>query len=499
MGAHNFKSAALHYGDKPSLEQIKTAPKLSVEEVPSLQLVPPSTYAALSAHTYQLNDGTRKEATKTAAGSAPKGAKGPTAVHKKVPASSEGLPKGWQVLLDCSSFNLNREGYFAVAYVNRAARHCIIAQRGTYEVLGLRAGVWVYFDEITIQFCLAKEFSHQVHQNLQRHITTGEEWVVSYTGHSLGAVIAATRAVEEGTFAVTFESPGTRKFFEQVVGSDPRALDAALLTYLSPPNPINTLKPHCGCLVMVPSLAAALPSSLLLNPSASDGGGAAGLQTAPAAPTASYRNFFSPSRLRLPSIRAQEYMRDYMLRGVGVGVPELQQYVSKIEPVIREMIEQTYQVHSIHNICRYFAKGEEQDEEQLVLRWPSHLMQFVEYYNTSRAMEDPENQLMYVDQAYKGMLERLYLTKRREHYRLPLQYVCQEGIRFVRAWHVLTPEEKSTLPLSLLHHKTLNTIRVDGDDLVSDVLTALQAKQYLAIVTVRHKELGANTVPSSKL
>ncbi|CAD2218572.1 hypothetical protein ADEAN_000606300 [Angomonas deanei] len=107
-------------------------------------------------------------------------------------------------------------------------------------------------------------------------------------------------------------------------------------------------------------------------------------------------------------------------------------------------------------------------------------MQFMEYYNTSRAVEDPDNQSMYVFSAYQTMLKQLYDTVDRPLDRIPLRYIHRGCVEFLEQWREMTVEERHALPIGLVHHKALNTIRIEDGYLVSDVLTGLQAKQYLS-------------------
>lgn len=506
-----------------SLEEVARRPKLSVGEVPSLNLVAHSTYATFAALVY------------------------------KDPRAGLKCPEGWEVFVECTSLHLDREGYYAVAYINRAMKHCVIAQRGTSEVLALRAGIWVYFEEPTIQFYLAEQFSRQVALAISL-MRDAEEWVVSYTGHSLGAVLAACRAVEEDTFAVTFESPGSLAFLKKAEKVRPDSIDTHLIAYLRPPNPINTLKPHCGYMVMLPAvhpngtpvsarrdgssattgsatslmilpptddsppeLAAHSPIMSELPPprkeegkespvaggsapaasppptsAASPGAGGEGRAAAPAAP-AQAPSRFSPSRFRMPSLRPQGYLRDYVLGSAGLGIPELQQYVTKVEPLIREMLERTQQLHSIHSILEHFlshhggAGSGESGGEMVVVRWPTHLMQFMEYYNTVRALEDPDNQFIHINAAYKSMMRRIFAVAPRPTDTIPLKYINTNSKRLVQLWWSWDATRRKALPLSLLEHKALNCIRVDGDCLRVSVLEPFQAKQFLSVLVARPK------------
>lgn len=162
-----------------------------------------------------------------------------------------------------------------------------------------------------------------------------------------------------------------------------------------------------------------------------------------------------------------------------MGIPELQQYVSKVEPMIREMLEHTQQVHSIHSMRAHFEKGDEPGEEEVVLRWPEHLLQFMEFYNTFRALEDPENQESHVREAYRSMMVRLYCTEPRRRDCIPLRYIDRTSQLVVRLWWSMDATQRKLWPLSFLDHKALNVIQIKDGYLCSYVLSALQAKQYL--------------------
>ncbi|CAM42446.1 conserved hypothetical protein [Leishmania braziliensis MHOM/BR/75/M2904] len=537
MGVFSSKHARSGDGKLLSLDVVANRPRLESHEVGFLQLTPHGVYATLAAHVY--------------------GAAAPE-MAIQVP-----LPDGWEVLLQCSSLHLDKEGYFAVAYAHRGSRHCIISERGTSEVLGLRAGVWMYFGQPTIQFFLAAQFSKAVRHKLE--VMNGGcsgSWFISYTGHSLGAVIAGCRAVEEGTLAVTFESPGAQVFIEKMLDA-PRSVDEHLITYLRAPNPINTLKPQCGYVIMIPTQQVVLPSgTLFLAPSnqaatkddderqsprsgscsrasrkpskppssstspinlsgsvspvtvsvttaaspcssasqvvaASTNTTAAATLTArsPTSPSAQTSNGSNsgpgavaantPPRWRIPSFRPQEYLRGYLFGGVGMGVPELQQYVSKVEPMIREMLEHAQQVHSIHSLRDHFQKADEPGDEEVVLRWPSHLLQFMEFYNTTRALEDPENQDAGVKEAYLSLMRRLYYTEPRRRDCIPIKYLDSRSLLVVRVWWSMDAAQRKQWPLSLMDHKALNVIQVKNSDLCSSVMTAMQAKQYLVRLVAR--------------
>lgn len=460
-------SSSPHDDDRVSVSTAAADPSTSYlqhEEVATLPLVPHFVYALLSEHVY--NDPDRRP-----------------------------LPAEWTVLMSCADVDLDREGYFAAAYVNESLGHCIIAERGTSDVLGVRAGVWMYFDEPTIQFSLSEQFSKQVRLRLSltKERAGGRKYFISYAGHSLGAVLAACRACAEHTYAITFESPGCKTFVEKTMHPF-RADDVDIITYLRAPNPINTLKPQCGYLVQLPYVAA---PPALQRPGSSGGaspspsgatGGQSGTNKA-TSPTqqsvgaGAAASAISNLKAVLPSMpNPQEYLRG---RIIQAGVPELQQYLSKIEPVFRELLEQTQQVHSIHSIVSNFEHSDEPVGQDVVLTWPSHIMQFLEYYNITKSMEDPINQHPNVYAAYDALLQRLYLTAKRPKSRIPLRFLTKDAQKLVRIWTMLKPAQKKAFPLSDVEIRALNTNSIQGENLQTSVLTAFQMKQYLSLMLWR--------------
>lgn len=416
-----------------SSKQNDERPRVTKEEVALLPLVPHVVYASLCEHVY--NEPDRRP-----------------------------LPDGWRVLMTCEEVQLNREGYYATAYVNDHLRHCIIAERGTSDALGIRAGIWAYFEEPTIQFALAEKFSKLVRLRLgmmrgnsettKMFATSTGGFAVSYAGHSLGAVLAACRACAEHTFAVTFESPGCKAFVEKTMYPF-KAEDVDIVTYLRPPNAINTLKPQCGYLMQLP--------------------GQMGINLKPTAQQTK-AGFFT---FALPN--PQDYLRSKLLEK---SIPELQEYLGKIEPILRELLEHTQQMHSISSIVDSFANSPEPATD-VILVWPSHLMQFIEVFNTTKAMEDVANQSSHVYSAYESLLHRLYLTAKRPVHKLPLRILNSASRRLVRLWYALPATQLRAIPLSPIECKVLNTTSIEGSNLISDVLTALQMKQFLSLVTAR--------------
>eukprot|EP00758_Cryptobia_borreli_P009703 Tbor_TRINITY_DN5501_c9_g1::TRINITY_DN5501_c9_g1_i1::g.13560::m.13560 len=445
-------------GNPPSTTSLKCTrknpnrPMLTPEEVCTLPLVSHYVYACLADHVYQDPD-------------------------------RRPLPAGWTEFIACDALSLEREGYYSAAFVNHKLRHCIIAEKGTSDAQGFRAGVWMYFDEPTIQFSLAEQFSKLVRLRLLLTIKDWESspYFISYTGHSLGAVLAATRAVAEHTYAITFESPGCRTFVDKTMHPF-KADDADIITYQRSPNPINTLRPQCGYLVQLPYCSSSVVPRQQDNAVTS-----------------------RAKRLTFQIPSPQHYLRSKLLER---GMPELQQYLTTLEPIIKELLDHTQQQHSITSIVDQFEEEEEPLNQELILQWPTHFMQFVEYFNITKALEDPSNQNPNTLGAYKSMLSKLYLVCKRERNRISLRHLSIDSKRLLRIWPLLTDAQIAESPLTYLEQRVLNTAEVHEDSfMISDVLTAFQMKQFLSLLVAREAVVAflsklygsSNNVPRSKL
>ena len=478
---------------------LSSRPTLTPEDVAALPLIPHYVYACLAEHCYMEPD-------------------------------RRPLPAGWRVLMTAEETRLDREGYFAVAFINERLRHCIIAERGTQDALGLRAGVWMYFDEPTIQCYLAEQFSKLVRLRLSLTDSAAADsglapYFVSYTGHSLGAVLAACRACAEHTYAITFESPGCRAFVEKTMHPF-RADDADIITYQRAPNPINTLKPQMGYLVMLPyadpppalagnaSAVAAAAGSVaggVLGGVAGSEAGSGGVSThalsnntvgsaiderraaaaaaagGSASTTAAVVPASTRTKLSLPSFPSpQEYLRNKILTQT---FPEIQIYLTKLEPVMRELFNTTQQHHSIRSIVSNFEGaaegGEERRRQDVIMAWPSHIMQFLEVFNIVKAMDEPANQDPNVRTAYRELLNRLYHVKERPRNKLPLRFLNRDSQKILKIWAVLRPDQLAKIPLAPIDRRALNSASIESHSMVSNILTAFQMKQYLALLVAR--------------
>jgi hypothetical protein len=473
------------------------------------------------------------------------------------------LPSGWKVLLDAKECYLDREGYYAAAFINDSLRSVVVAQRGTTNAEGMRAGVWVFFEEQNIQFYLAAQFSKLVRLRLQLRNPgclpedDGVEdptqiYTISYTGHSLGSVLAACRAVEEHTFAVTFESPGCKKFVAQTMHPfKTEEIDIDIITYLRNPNPVNSLKPHCGFLVQLPSEADDPKRITNMKKATSEvsgnTGGISGMSTArtnsgstsnnrivqqqqrnnnnttsnnnnsnsnsgvsddkqqqqqqqgSSAVTASQkrkRPFGMPSLSNLWS--TQDFLR---VRLLEAALPDVQQYLTKLEPVIRELIDYTAQSHSISAIVNTMERGERTHQgQQIIIRWPENLLQFVEYYNIVRELNliwdttDNSNrqQLTHALSAYKLLLSKLWQTEFRPEFRIPIGFLNMHSRTLLQLLGAEDAEyQLGKLPLTKRDLRVLATVYTESGNMVSTKLSAFQMKQYLAVITQRAKVRAA--------
>lgn len=157
--------------------------------------------------------------------------------------------QGWEVFAQSGDFGLNQEGYAAAAYLCRVSRSVVIAQRGTADEGGVYTDVFLFFVEVPYHIHLAAEFTACVEAKLSE-AGLREGTRITYTGHSLGAVIAACCACREGRYAVTFDSPGEAPLLEKLLPDRNLAsLRQHVLCFVSKPNLANTLHDHVGTLV----------------------------------------------------------------------------------------------------------------------------------------------------------------------------------------------------------------------------------------------------------
>jgi hypothetical protein len=110
-----------------------------------------------------------------------------------------------------------------------------------------------YFEKVTKQFAFADLFYSRLKETLKKQKIDFDGYKCSYTGHSLGAILAEVMAWQNNkSKAVTFESPGTKKFIENLEKGNVFNFKGFKITsYLSAPNVVNTAKPHVGTLIRI--------------------------------------------------------------------------------------------------------------------------------------------------------------------------------------------------------------------------------------------------------
>lgn len=517
---------------------------LRPEDLPYLNLCPPSTYALLAAAAYS-DDWSQ----------APGTAATPESSQSRPPP----LPEGWELFMHCSEVQLDCEGYSGVAFLHRRLGRCVIAERGTVDLLGLRTGLWMMLNHISIQFYLAEQFSLAVRARLLETTTSPSNgaaahpitYEVCYTGHSLGAALASHRAVEEGVAAVTFECPGMKDFLKQHRISRKRdggqrgrgghaapaiAPDALLTNYLQAPNPINTLRGHVGVSMMLPmesdidlsltqvvkelqagaSLTSSPDTSAVSTPPPVEG-------ATPSSARATLSRYMP--RLRVPSmVWPQEYLRSAVFQMVGIR--EIQEYMTRLEPHLQELLSAARQHHSISTIATYFSQYDAscvEEPPREVVVWPSSVLMYMEYINilmkSKTAVEEK------VRAAYESMLGQLYqvrpaeeiiaggVARQQQKSRLATRHFSPASLKIIQLWcDVLTPAQKQSLELSMYDCGVLNTVSIAGgkDDseeacvvVSGGLLSPLQVREFL--FRLSHRKIiqqGMETIsglPSSKL
>jgi len=167
--------------------------------------------------------------------------------------STISLPDGWEIY-NTSPIESD-SGYAGQAYINRSTGEVVIAHRGTEPTTtgDLIADLQLALDAIPTQY--TNDLTNFVSQvKAQMTIEGLNTNGISYTGHSLGGVLAQLSVIEEfkngntSAQAVVFDSPGvTLDMVGEILSYslDPSLASSMNITnYLTAPNLVNTTNDH---------------------------------------------------------------------------------------------------------------------------------------------------------------------------------------------------------------------------------------------------------------
>lgn len=163
-----------------------------------------------------------------------------------------------------------KAGFYAETYINEAfmkecnAVQCIIVFRGTNSVVDVIQDYLILMDEAPDYFIHdAIPYVEAVKKYVQEYYHQADEFLYTYTGHSLGALLAQLCCCREfdpirklpTAICVPFDSPGAKTIAEKLVvrGILPEASVSVAHqyqnVYLSDVNAINTCHPQLGNIV----------------------------------------------------------------------------------------------------------------------------------------------------------------------------------------------------------------------------------------------------------
>ncbi len=163
--------------------------------------------------------------------------------------NSSQIPNNWEAL---TLFKYPKDsaisGYSGTAF--KRDNHIVIAHRGTSVIKSLKpdsleikevidtiddyiSDLQLWLNKKPQQFLAAQEYADQV-------IKKYPDCTISFTGHSLGAVLAQLSAAHYRTKAVVFDSPGAKEIIHRIIKSEPEEV----IIYNSHPNIINSVNSH---------------------------------------------------------------------------------------------------------------------------------------------------------------------------------------------------------------------------------------------------------------
>jgi len=227
--------------------------------------IPPYTYALMSADAYEEEE---KHLPANWEVFMKYDKSGNSGLHLNIDIESEGDEE-----LDLGGFIqsaaeqlLSKGGYYGKAYRNMQTNELVIAHRGTdpfalqeeesdgigaffsklvNTVRDIGADLKIYQGEVPEeQFQAARDFSQVVRDSFERKYKKAPQ--LSFTGHSLGAVLAELCAIEQKTEAITFESPGSLPMTQSLLNYSKKKKNHKIHTYNAAPNLINTANRPVG-------------------------------------------------------------------------------------------------------------------------------------------------------------------------------------------------------------------------------------------------------------
>ena len=165
--------------------------------------------------------------------------------------------KDW-IFIDATSEDDANDAYglFAMAYINQNKRHIIIAFRGTDQAFLPNIPVDVIPD---IQFAtdqMPNQFKNSAVPFIERILklrkVIGNDYQISFTGHSLGGGLAQLSAAwmlcQKGELSAsfTFDNPGTRKLIVEQICQGKNICSFKPVAFVRTPNVVNTATEHIG-------------------------------------------------------------------------------------------------------------------------------------------------------------------------------------------------------------------------------------------------------------
>lgn len=167
------------------------------------------------------------------------------------------MPERWTFIKDSKRIAEQcthplRRAFHAVAYYSDVLKVVLIAIRGTVNLGNIVDDGYVFLGTYPSSFVVCSRFYKDILDTIRG--TPRQNYTISVTGHSLGALLAEMLAYTKGLSAVTFESPGSRSAIESYPNTMP--LDYTkkirIYSYVYHQNWINTCTAHIGRIIHIP-------------------------------------------------------------------------------------------------------------------------------------------------------------------------------------------------------------------------------------------------------